>query len=158
MGATTDPIKAAQVLALADMGYPASQAGAAAGVPRRTARDIIAGVGHWGRIDAEAPVYAQFRHEQNRALEATARQLAAKLWIHAEDNLEKMQPYQAVVAGSILVDKAQVLAGLPTEITASVNLQVEARADQLIEALSSALLLKSQATPPAIDVTPPKNE
>jgi hypothetical protein len=157
MGATTDPIKAAQAMALGDMGYPSTQVAERTGLPQRTAWDIINRIGHWGQIAVEKPVFAQHRYAQNEALEVTARALAAKFWVHAEDNIEKLAPYQAVIAGSILIDKAQLLAGLPTEITASVNVQVEGRIDELVAALGAAMLLK-RAEARTIDITPNQAE
>lgn len=153
MGATTDPIKAAQAMELAEVGYPSTQISSMIGVPGQTIRDIIRKHGRWGEI-AERPVFVKLREEQNKALEAAGRALAAKFWIHAEENIEKLSPYQAVIGGSILIDKAQLLAGLPTEITASVNVHIEAKTDELVEALGAALLLKQAEPKEAIDVTP----
>ena len=152
MGATTDPIKAAQAMVLGDLGYPSTQVAEAVGLNQRTAYNIIHRVAHWG-VDAEGPVFAKLRQGQNKARELCARALAARFWLKADENIDKLSPYQAVIAGSILIDKAQLLAGLPTEITASVNVHVEGKVDDLVQALGAALLLK-QAEHPVIDVTP----
>ena len=154
MGATTDPIKAAQAQALGDLGYPGTQVAAMVGLKERTAYEVIGRYGHWGRTEVETPVFARLRTEQNKAIEATARMLAAKMFVQADEKLDKLNAYQAVIAGSILIDKAQLLAGLPTEITASVNVHVEAKVDGLVEALSQALLLKQAGQTEPIDITP----
>lgn len=152
MGAVTDPIKAAQAMALGDSGMPSTQVAAKVGLPERTAYDIVHRVGRWGEL-ADTPVFAKLRHEQNRALEATGRALAAKFWIHAEDNIDKLSPYQAVVAGSILIDKAQLLAGLPTSIIETHNLTAIANLEDLGAKLADAIALRQAGKSREIDVT-----
>ena len=126
MPAQTDPIKAAQAMSLAELGYQQSQIARELRLPHSTVRGIIKGCGSWGKI-AAGPVFANFRQDQNKHLESAYRSFAARLLQHAEENLDKMQPYQAVVAAGICTDKAQLLGGLPTEISANLHVhQVEA--------------------------------
>ena len=124
------------------------------GIDHVTISRIIKGVANWGEI-AEEPVWKQHRETQNKALQAAWRSAAAVGLIeaHKPEKLEKASYYQLIVGSSIATEKANLLAGLPTEITASVNVHIEAKVDGLVEALGQALLLK-QAEPPAIDVTP----
>lgn len=143
MPAATDPMKAAQAMNMGDMGYTERAIGANLDVPHTTIHDILARHGRWGDVEVD-PLFIQLRAEQNKTLEACARAAAAESWDKAFDSkkLEKASYYQLVVGGSILLDKARVLAGEPSNITANLNINAHIGLDSLSEKLSQALLTK----------------
>ena len=152
MGATTDPIKAAAAMNFGDAGMSSNQIAPLVGIASRTVREIVSRHGRWGEI-AERPVFAQLRHEQKAHLEAASRLVSAKALARVDETIENASAYQAAGIYGLLRTHERLDAGEPTEITASVNVNIEQRVDGLVEALGQALLLK-QAEPPAIDVTP----
>ena len=136
-----DPVKAAQAVALGEMGYPSTQIAPIVGINDRSIRDILNKHGRWGEL-ADTPVFTKLRLEQKKVLEASYRAGAGKLLARAfdEDKLEKASTYQLVIASSIALDKSQLLAGEPTEITATVNLHAIEGLDRLATLLSRTLL------------------
>src|SRR5262245_25651473 len=103
----------------------------------------------WNPI-AQEPVFRQYRAQQNKAPEQAARSLASKSFIHAETQLPKASYYQAVIGGSVLLDKARLLAGEPTEIHATLDVPELARVKALAASLAKYVVEQSQA----IEVTP----
>ena len=155
MGAVTDPIKAAesnkipyrQAALAAELvegeGLSLRAAEARTGLDHTTIFRIVNRIGHWGET-AEEPVFRQHRETQNKALQVAWRAAAALgiMEAHKPQKLEKASYYQLMVGSSIATEKANLLAGLPTEIVASVNVQVEGKIDDLVAVLGAALLLK----------------
>jgi hypothetical protein len=149
-GMPTDPLKAAQVMELAEAGYTVSRAAQITGIPRPTASDIVNRHGRWGEV-ADRPVFIKLRHEQNSTIEALARKMAADSFVKAESKMSDASYYQLVVGGSILLDKARLLAGEPTQITEVVN---TGNLELLAAKLSEAVQLRTQAKAEEIDITP----
>ena len=151
-GQATDPVVAAQVAGLHDTGYTVSAAARAVGLPVSTANDIVNRHGRWGEI-AALPVFNRLRQEQNRTIEALARKMAADSFVMAAEKMKDASYYQLVIGGSTLIDKAQLLAGLPTSITEHVNYdKLEALRAKLDEIAQRREEMKSRE----IDVTPGK--
>ena len=84
------------------------------GIPVGTVHNIVSRAYGWDKI-AEGDLFKRHREQQNKALEQSARTLAAKAYAHAEKQLPKASFYQAVYGGSILIDKARLLAGESTQ-------------------------------------------
>ena len=61
------------------------------------------------------PEFVQWRHDVTRKLQTGALELAKKSSIHAESTLNGASYYQAIVGGSILIDKARLLGNESTE-------------------------------------------
>ena len=152
-GRRTDYPTAALAMELQQAGYSERQIAAQTGLPAATVHGIVSGANGWNEI-AQEPVFRQYRAQQNKALEQAARSLAAKSFIHAETQLPKASYYQAVVGGSILLDKARLLAGEPTEIHATLDVPELARVKALAASLAKYVVEQSQA----IDVTPTDKE
>lgn len=145
----TDLTTAARALSLHDEGRSERQIGELTGISPSTVHNIINGDHGWDKI-ANSTVVQRYRAEQNAALEQAARTLAAQSYVHAATKLKDASYAQAVFGGSILVDKAQLLAGLPTEIIVT-HTRAEAEGlDALAEILGKTLL----QTAKEIDVTP----
>ena len=115
MPPATDYNKAALAMNLGDAGASSTQVAAQVGISQRAAWDIINRQGRWGEV-AERSVFAKLRSEQNQVLEAVARSMAIDSWTDAYAKKDKASYYQLVVGGSILLDKARLLAGEPTQI------------------------------------------
>jgi hypothetical protein len=95
-------------------GMSMNAAGKAVGIHGTTVKAILDGARGWDSV-IETSLFKARRAEQNKALEQSARTLAAKAYAHAESKLPEASFYQAVVAGSILIDKSRLLAGESTE-------------------------------------------
>ena len=153
MGAPAiDPIKAAQAVTLAELGYNSPAISRETGINQRTVRDILAKHEKWGEL-AESSVFASLRREQNRALEAAARSFAAQSWAKAAEKMDQASYYQLVTGGAILIDKARLLAG---ESTANVEIHHKHEVtglDNLCSALSQVLIERQQSTNVSPDQT-----
>lgn len=127
--------KAATADAMSEIGYSASQVGAAVGLHPRSVFDVLHRVGHWGK-DAESSVFKRLRSEQTKALEAAGRVLAAQAMVQCAETLPKANAYQACLISSIMIDKSRLLAGESTQ-NIEVHTTVELSGlDSLAEALS----------------------
>ena len=148
-----DPVKAAMAMELADTGYMGSQIARKTGLAQTTVHDILNRHGRWGEV-AEQPVFAKLRRDQQIHLEAALRTASAKLLDRAmdEDKLAKASTYQLVIASSIALDKSRLLAGEPTEITASVSLVAIQGIDRLASMLSQALLPSNDVPRETIEI------
>jgi len=137
----TDPIKAAQAMALGDVGYNTRQIAADIGIPQSTVRDIVKKHGRWGEI-ADKPVFAKLRSEQSQILEAAYRAGSAELFARAFDpaKLEKASTYQLVMSSAIAIDKARLLAGEATQHVAHAHVHEVKGLDALAARLGQALL------------------
>ena len=146
-GSATDPSKAAEALNLGRAGYSSGQIEQMTGIPGRTIRDIVSGHGRWGATMQDNPVFAELRREQNTVLEAAFRAAAAQSLAEAyrQEKLDKASHYQLVIAASIAIDKARLLAGEAGQI---VEHQISRAAltdeDDLLARLAASI----------IDVTP----
>ena len=147
-----DPAKAAMAMELADTHNP-TQIAAITQLKRTSIYDILGKHGHWGEI-ADRPVFIKLRQQQQAHLEAAFRAGSAKLLERAfdEDKLQKASTYQLVIASSIAVDKARLLAGEPTEITASVSLVAIQGIDRLASILSQSLLSSNDVLRETIEI------
>lgn len=152
MGAIpTDPIKAATVQAHWEVGYSASEAARIVGVPDRTARQWVNNEGLQTRL-------AETRRGIKDRLQAESLDIAGECLGQVRKTLDKASAYQAAGIYGLLRQHERIDAGEPTSIVASVNVEVEGRIDEVVQALGSALLLKSQASTQEIDVTPAKSD
>ena len=152
--------KAAAADALAQYGFSTPEIAAKTDISQRTVYDIINRHGRWGEV-AEKPVFARLRAEQNQHLEASFRLAAAKSLALAFDpvKLEKASYYQLIVGSSIALDKSRLLAGEPTEITATINLHAIQGLDRLATILSHTLLPQSNDVPrETIEINPQGNQ
>jgi hypothetical protein len=147
-GEAIDPVKAAQAYNLADVGYSGESISRIAKLSRSSVTDILNQKGHWSTL-VESPVFKALRREQNQVLEAGFRASANLLLQRAfdESKLEKASTYQLVIASSVALDKARLLAGESTQ-----NIEVHSKLevtglDNLCSALSQVLLESSTVSP-----------
>ena len=155
-----DPAKAALAFNLEEAGYNPTQIAPKADLNRASVYDILKKHGRWGEI-ADKPVFQKLRQEQNQHLEAGFRTASAQLLARSldEEKLQKASTYQLVIASSVAIDKARLLAGEPTEITASVNIHAIQGLDRLASLLSQSLLPPSNDVPrETIEVEPQGNQ
>jgi hypothetical protein len=129
-GRQTDVLTAAKVAALADLGYSSPQIEALTGVNARTAWGILNNEASWGEIK-ELPVFKANRIKQKETLEAASRIVAAKALVQVEKKIENASAYQAAGIYGLLRTHERLDAGEPTQITASVNLELIADLDKL---------------------------
>ncbi len=118
--------EAAEIHALRDTGMSTGQIGEQLDIPKRTVAAIVAGEGRWGDIINNDPEFVRWRDEVTRKLQTGALELAKKSFIHAEEKLPEASYYQAIVGGSILIDKARLLGNESTE-----NLAVRVTGDDI---------------------------
>ena len=111
----TDPVKAGQVMAMADAGYTPTQIAKELGMSQTTCYYISNRQGIWADIDKKEWM-KRYRMLSSNALETCAWDLAKKSFSHAEEKLPQASYAQAVMGGAILVDKARLFSGEPTEI------------------------------------------
>jgi hypothetical protein len=137
------PTAATAVELVESGGLSASEAGQSLGLGKNTVANILKGKYGWDEI-VERPVFVRHRANQNKALEQAARTLAAKAFAHAEETLPKASFYQAVVGGSILIDKARLLAGESTENVAVLVRHEAEGLDALASVLGQTLLQTGQ--------------
>ena len=107
--------EAASVHALRDTGMSTGQIGEQLDIPRRTVAAIVAGEGRWEDILEHDPQFKLWKDEVTRKLQTGALELAKKSFIHAEEKLPEASYYQAIVGGSILIDKSRLLGNESTE-------------------------------------------
>jgi len=118
--------EAAEVHALRDTGMSTGQIGEQLDIPKRTVAAIVAGEGRWGEIISNNPEFIRWKDEVTRKLQTGALELAKKSFIHAEVKLPEASYYQAIVGGSILIDKARLLGNESTS-----NLAVRVTGDDI---------------------------
>ena len=140
-GPAIDPIKAAHAMNLADVGYSGAAISRITQLNQASVSDILNGKGHWSTL-VEKPVFLELRRAQNQTLEAGFRSASNVLLQRAfdESKLEKASTYQLVIASSVALDKARLLAG---ESTANVEVHSKVEVtglDNLCSALSQVLL------------------
>jgi hypothetical protein len=143
MPARIDIPTAATAVELVEHGVSFRDAGRRVGIAADTVASILNGDHGWSEI-TDAPIFKQYRAKQNKALEQAARTLAAKAFSHAEATLDKASFYQAVVGGSILIDKARLLAGESTENVAVLVRHEAEGLDALASVLGQTLLQTGQ--------------
>jgi hypothetical protein len=136
-----ETVKAAQAMNLKDAGYQVAEISRITKLNRSSVDDILNGRGHWSEL-VEKPVFIELRRAQNQALEAGFRHASSVLLQRAfdESKLEKASTYQLVIASSVALDKARLLAG---ESTANVEVHSKVEVtglDNLCSALSQVLL------------------
>src|SRR5688572_31551287 len=137
MPARIDIPTAATAVELVEAGHSHNEAARRLGISHQTVGAILKGDYGWDEVTSR-PVFAQHRQQQNKALEQAARTLAAKAFTHAEATLDKASFYQAVVGGSILIDKARLLAGEATSNVEVHNKIDISGLDKLAAALGTA--------------------
>jgi len=106
---------AAEIHALRATGMSSGQIGEQLNIPQRTVAAIVAGEGRWGDIINNDPEFVRWKDEVTRKLQTGALELAKKSFIHAEARLHEASYYQAIVGGSILIDKSRLLGNESTE-------------------------------------------
>jgi len=119
--------EAAEIHALRDTGMSTGQIGEQLDIPKRTVAAIVAGEGRWEDIINNDPEFVRWRDDVTRKLQTGALELAKKSFIHAESKLTEASYYQAIVGGSILIDKARLLGNESTE-----NLAVRVTGDDIV--------------------------
>jgi hypothetical protein len=132
---TTLPVAAA-VMELNEIGHSRREIARRTGLSFDTVKNILEGARGWDEI-ADAPVFAQYRAQQNKALELAYRNLAAMSVIRATElvNDPRTQYHSLVLGSGIAVDKAQLLGGLPTQ-----NIAIHAKHEhEGLEALAGIL-------------------
>jgi predicted transcriptional regulator len=139
MPARIDIPTAATAAELVAHGHSQNETAQRLGISRTTVANILDGEHGWDQL-ADTPVFRTYRQRQNKALEQAARTLAAKAFSHAESVMEKASFYQAVVGGSILIDKARLLAGESTENVAVLVRHEAEGLDALASVLGQTLL------------------
>jgi hypothetical protein len=140
------------------LGYSSSKAGLVLGLAKHSVTDIINGVSGWNERKQE-PLFARYRQEQKAILIHAMTQLTRESLIHASQNLHKASYSQAIVGSAILIDKTRLLAGEPTEITASIELHAVGSLDKLANLLSQSLVGEGSMGAPMgapVDITPTK--
>lgn len=152
MGAvpSIDPIKAATVGALQDLGYNGRQIARTIGLAASTVYDMLG-----GRTDyLKRPIIAQLRTQIKSRLQFRSLDLSDRALDQVESTLPWTEARDAAVVYGILRQHERLDAGEPTEITASVNVHVEGKVDDLVQALGAALLIKQSEVKEPIDITP----
>lgn len=136
-----DIAKAALAFNLADAGLKPIQIAAQTGLARPSVHDILNKHGRWGEV-AERPVFNALRQQQQQTLEVAFRSASATLLERAMDpeKLLKASTYQLVISSGIALDKSRLLAGEPTEITASIDLHLVGNLDNLAARLAETLI------------------
>jgi DNA-binding XRE family transcriptional regulator len=141
---TTLPV-AATAMELIEAGHSQRDVAERTGLSRNTVQNILHGEHGWDEL-TDAPIFAQYRAKQNKALELAYRNLAAMSVIRATElvNDPRTQYHSLVLGSGIAVDKAQLLGGLPTQNVA-VHAKVEVEGmDQLAGILGQTLLQTGQ--------------
>ena len=134
---------AAAALELAEAGYDRQRIENITGVDRVTVGDIIRRKGHWLQ-DVQKPVFDEWRRRTKREIMGRSGEIAVKLLAHAEKNLDKTSPYQAIGMYGILRTHDRLDAGESTsnvEIRSTVEL---VGLDKLAERLGQRLLPEGQ--------------
>ena len=148
-GRRTDLPTAALVLELGEtQGNSQRQISQVTGVPLGTVHAILNRAHGWDEI-AEGDVFKRHRQEQNKALEQANRTLAKKSLEMAEGKMDRASYSQLVFGAAIMTDKARLLAGEPTEIHATLDLNTVVALDRLAAMLSQSLIDEK-----TIDITP----
>jgi hypothetical protein len=146
-GERTDLPTAALVIELREtQGLSQRRISKETGVPLTTVHSILNRAHGWDEV-AEGEVFKRHRQEQNKVLEQANRTLAKKSLEMAETKMEKASYSQLVFGAAIMTDKARLLAGEPTQITASVNIHTVATLDKLAAILAQALIESKDVTP-----------
>jgi hypothetical protein len=150
MGRRTDLPTAALVKVLKETeGRSENEISSLTGIHAGTVHNIISGAHGWDKI-ADGDLFKRHRQEQSRALEQANRTLAAKALNAAEGKIDKASFYQLVYGAAIMTDKARLLAGEPTEIHATLDLNTVVALDKLAGMLAQSLI----DDPNTIDITP----
>jgi len=118
--------EAAEIHALRATGMSTGQIGEQLDIPKRTVAAIVAGEGRWRDIIENDTQFVRWKDDVTRKLQTGALALATKSFLHAEEQLPKANYYQAIVGGSILIDKARLLGNESTE-----NLAVRVTGDDI---------------------------
>jgi hypothetical protein len=148
-GRRTDLPTAALVMELGEtQGKSQRQISQRTGVPRGTVHAILNRAHGWDEI-ADGDVFKHHRQEQNKALEQANRTLAKKSLEMAEGKMDRASYSQLVFGAAIMTDKARLLAGEPTEIHATLNINTIVAMDKLAGMLSQRLVDEQ-----TIDITP----
>ena len=114
-GRRSDKIKAATALELSEkLGHSERQIAREVGLAASTVHTILSKANGWDQI-ADEPVFKQNRAQQNRALEQSARTIAAKAMERAEGKIDEAGFYHLTLGAGIMIDKARLLAGESTE-------------------------------------------
>lgn len=131
--------KAARAFELVAQGYSRQDAANMTGVSRPTVADMVRRKGHWLQ-DVETPVFLEWRRRIKRDIQGQANELAVKLLAHADKNLEKTSPYQAVGMYGILRTHDRLDAGESTENVAVIHKAEAGGLDRLADRLAERLL------------------
>ena len=119
--------EAAEIHALRATGMASGQISEQLNIPQRTVAAIVAGEGRWRDIIENDTQFVRWKDDVTRKLQTGALALATKSFLHAEEQLPKASYYQAIVGGSILIDKARLLGNESTE-----NLAVRVTGDEIV--------------------------
>ena len=139
MSALVDPVKAAQVMELGDVGYSSPVIAERVGVNERTVRDIVARHGRWGEV-AERSVFTELRLQQKAILHTATLAVCAKALVRVDETIDKASAYQAAGIYGLLRTHDRLDAGESTQnIEVHTKLEVEGL-DKLSDLLSQRLL------------------
>ena len=125
-------------------GIPVRDIALETGLGKHTIYNILSGAYKWGEILENSDSYHRYKAATTKSIEVNCWELAKKSFIHAEEKLPDASYAQAVLGGSILLDKARLLAGQATSIIEHVNRAEWQDEDDLLRRLAASI----------IDVTP----
>lgn len=143
---------AARAAGMYQAGIPVGDISAETGLSKRTIYHILNGDYNWGEILKNNEAYKLYKEATTKALEVNAWELAKKSFVHAEEKLPDASYAQAVLGGSILLDKARLLAGESTENIAHAHRHEVVAKDEVAARVLASLSNSVQQTPTPIEV------
>ena len=149
-GSRTDPMVAATVGALGDMGYAGTKIARMTGVAERTVYDLLGGE----RKYLQEPVTAALRKGIKERLQARSLDLSDRCLNQVEDTLQWTSARDAAVVYGILRDHERLDAGEPTLIAEHLNIHTMGNLDSLLDKFRQAAEIKQGRQQTEIDVTP----
>ena len=144
---------AAMALELAESGMARKRVAEITGMGEITVMDIQKRKGHWLQ-DVAKPVFEEWRLRTKREIMGRSTELVVKLLKHADENLDKTSPYQAIGMYGILRTHDRLDAG---EATQNISVHSEApgleqAATVIAEALMRFQTPVLESEKPTIDV------
>ena len=144
----TEPIQAATVAALGDLGYAGTKIAAITGVAWRTVYDILGGQKNY----LKTPVHAKLRSQIKERLQFRSLDIADRALNQVEQTLPWAEARDAAVVYGILRQHERLDAGEPTQITEHVGESFHL--DDFLSALSEIAQARQAEKRNEIDVTP----
>ena len=151
---------AATALEMVEAGHTAQEAANITGMDPVTVRDIRNRKGHWLQ-DVETPIFQEWRLRTKREIMGRSTELAVKLLAHADKNLDKTSPYQAIGMYGILRTHDRLDAGESTQNIAvhHESEAIETAADKIAGALMrfQTVVLEPENSEGVIELTDGKD-